>query len=191
MVAITGHAAEILNATLDAAVRKAISEAECKLLISEPSGNHREVIIGNCDGVARFEATHCHMHLERRRPELKNSHVPAALSGFPVDRVNAYISPSGKGATLHFDSRTSLIVQLVGSKLWELSPERAVASPGINCVAPPGVKWVQYSGRAVEVPSTLVPYQLRPGDWLIVPKGTWHRTKTISGSVSLTLAMPD
>ncbi|EPK4076814.1 JmjC domain-containing protein [Pseudomonas aeruginosa] len=108
-----------------------------------------------------------------------------------IDRVNAYISPPGCGAPLHFDIRTVWIVQLFGCKTWRLGDKPAVEQPSHNCVLPNGERHVIYDGRELEAPTRMRTYNLFPGDWLLVPKGVWHETTTTAGSVSATLAAPE
>jgi len=185
-----GHGFDELDAAVEATTLRAIARSSCKLMMRDGDGQHVERLYPGCDGVARFPATHCHMHLERVSPELRRELLPDALRGVTIDRVNAYISPAGAGAALHFDIRTVVIVQLVGAKVWEVSRRPAVATPTVNCVAPTDRRRFEYDGRTITVPDELVHHELSPGDWLVVPKGTWHRTSTTTGSVSVTLALP-
>jgi ribosomal protein L16 Arg81 hydroxylase len=108
-----------------------------------------------------------------------------------IDRVNAYISPPGFGTPLHFDIRSVCIVQLFGEKVWRIAETQAVPDPARNCVLPPGAASVRYGDRDIPAPGRLRTHRLRPGDWLLVPRGVWHETLSGGGSVSVSLAAPE
>src|SRR5262245_35446001 len=42
---------------------------------------------------------------------------------------NAYLSPPGKGFNLHFDSKSVVVMQIEGTKLWRYSEKPGVLSP--------------------------------------------------------------
>ena len=113
---------------------------------------------------------------------------PSGVDSAAIDRINLYISPPGSGTPMHFDTRWIVVVQLVGSKLWQVGPGPAVASPRSNVVADEAAGEAHHDGTRLVLPDRMHFALLRPGDWLMVPWGTWHGTHSHDGSVSATLA---
>lgn len=186
-----GHDPKLLDPVTDRLFVAALRGAECKAMLQGPGGEHVEVPLEGRPGEAALRGTRCFMNLEVGAPVLRDRLRPAEVAGYGVDRVNGYVSPAGCGTPLHFDVRTVCIVQLFGRKSWWVADEPAVADPSRNCVMPPGARTVRYDGRQLEAPQRLRQQVLRPGDWLIVPRGVWHKTVSEEGSVSASLAAPE
>ncbi|MCJ2181065.1 cupin domain-containing protein [Novosphingobium album (ex Hu et al. 2023)] len=168
----------------------AMRASACKAIWRSEEGDHREVFLPAGANGATLPMTCCYMDLERYAPALTDLLRPNDPAITTIGRVNAYVSPPGCGTPLHFDQRTVWIVQLFGEKTWHLADRPTVVDPHRNCVAPEGATSVDFDGQRLSVPKELAVHKLRPGDWLTVPRGTWHATRTESGSVSVSLAEP-
>lgn len=106
--------------------------------------------------------------------------------------MTGYAVPAGMGFGTHFDCQPNFVLQLEGTKLWRFSTTPEVAWPPLN---------VANAGRAAELmdlyPFLPVQYPpderkfveqlLAPGDVLFLPAGTWHQTRSIDLSLSLTM----
>lgn len=96
--------------------------------------------------------------------------------GHPV-QANAYITPAGsRGLALHHDSHDVFVLQLFGSKHWEVL-ERPGTAP-----SPPG--GASSEGRR----EAALTAELEPGDCLYLPRGTPHAARTqetLSGHLTL------
>jgi JmjC domain len=167
----------------------AIDRSGAKILYTGRDGEHAEALLPAGESGAFIPATKCYMDLDRHDLSLKTALLPSALASLVVVRVNAYISPAGEGANLHFDSHDVVIVQLIGVKQWEFTHFRAVHRPLHNCVAPASGRAVPYGDQSLPVPTEFTRCKLRPGSWLLLPAGTWHRTDAVEYSISATLAV--
>lgn len=186
-----GHDPRLLDPTTDRLFVAALRTAQAKVMLRGPSHAHVEVWLQGRPDEATLDGTRCFMNLEAAAPELRARLRPRAVGGHVVDRVNAYVSPPGHGTPLHFDVRSVCIVQLFGRKTWRVADAVAVPTPSQNCVFPPHADTVRYEGRELSRPTGLREYVLRPGDWLLVPRGVWHETLSQGGSVSVSLAAPE
>ena len=106
--------------------------------------------------------------------------------------MTGYAVPAGLGFRTHFDCQPNFVLQIEGTKRWRFSATPQVAWPPMN---------VTHAGRAAEMtdryPFLEVPYppderefveqDLSPGDLLFMPAGTWHQTRSIDLSLSLTM----
>jgi ribosomal protein L16 Arg81 hydroxylase len=112
-------------------------------------------------------------------------------------RFNGYLSPDGSGASLHFDARVAMTLQLAGEKRWRFGSSPSVAWPRSNAQmhARGHVAWMS-PGTGTrgweQVPpvdeASLEEVVLRPGDVLCLPAGTWHTAQAIGHSLALNLA---
>jgi 50S ribosomal protein L16 3-hydroxylase len=122
--------------------------------------------------------------------------------GIPLSansRNHVYVTPRGSGASTHFDANSNFVVQLSGTKVWQLAPNTSIVNPNDR-----------YALSASEVPRKLrehaiAPYPkempeegrqtvtLRAGSVLFVPRGWWHATLAEEDALSLnfTYAMKD
>jgi hypothetical protein len=190
MPPILGYNNRACSKEVHDAIMTAVTSSACKVMVSLPDGEHGEIMLPLGYTGSEIYGTRCYMDLETRSPRLRSFLSPPEFDEREIDRVNAYVSPAGTGTPLHFDTRTILIVQLVGTKLWQLSKKPAMPNPHRNCVAPNGATAVDYDGAQLPVPAEFSVALLRPGDWLLVPKAVWHATYTRVGSISATLASP-
>ncbi|MCC4247149.1 cupin domain-containing protein [Stappia indica] len=177
-----------LTAPADEMVLRALAGSPGKLVYRDAQGRHCEEHLGIGLRPAGRRGTYCFMNLEAVVPELPARLAPAGIEARAIDRVNLYISPPGAGTPLHFDARTVIVVQLSGRKLWQVAGEPALADPRRNVVADEAAGAAEHEGQPLVLPEEMRFAQLEPGDWLLVPAGTWHGTYSAGGSVSATLA---
>lgn len=185
-----GHDPIILKHSNDRALVEALKKSQCKAMLTYANGMYEEIMLPLGYSGLPNGATCCYMNLEASIPQLRDWMVPVQLRNEAIDRVNAYISPPGCGTPLHFDIRTVWIVQLFGEKTWYVADRPAVPDPRRNCVAGRDGGTVNYDGVVLTIPDELHKTVLRPGDWLCVPRGVWHKTRSRTGSVSVSLAAP-
>lgn len=121
-----------------------------------------------------------------------------AQLGYPGDvRFNAYLSPDGCGAPIHFDARIATTLQIAGAKRWRYSREAAVTWPrGNGIYHPDGTGSYHFVGHG-DAPweeiarireSEFEEVVLEPGDLLCLPAGTWHACDAHGESLALNLA---
>jgi len=185
-----GHDPGVLRQRNDLAFVLALKQSHCKAMLIHTDGTYEEVILPLGHSGASVAATRCYMNLETSVPQLKDWMTPAQLHDQTIDRVNAYVSPPGHGTPLHFDIRTVWIVQLFGEKTWHVSDRPAIPNPHRNCVAGRESGTIDYDGTTLALPDKLHMIVMRPGDWMRVSRGVWHKTFSATGSVSVTLAAP-
>lgn len=108
---------------------------------------------------------------------------------------NAYLSGEGSGADLHFDRSITCALQLEGRKKWRYARSPAVPWPpgngrmqadGVPIYAAP---WFGHDGWDTIPDGDFDTDEvvLEPGDWLILPAGTWHEAKAIGHSFALNM----
>jgi hypothetical protein len=187
----TGHIARAISGPTELSILDALRHCGCKFLSRDDAGQHQEIQLGaGLRKVAR-RGTYCAMHLEREAANLAAALSPDGLDSAAIDRINLYISPPGSGTPMHFDMRWIVVVQLAGSKLWQVGAGPAVDNPTSNVVADELAGMADYHGNFLALPDRMLFVLLRPGDWLMVPWATWHGTYSQNGSVSATLAFAE
>jgi quercetin dioxygenase-like cupin family protein len=123
---------------------------------------------------AHFRAgkTLIHGGLNLSRPNLR------ALARSMTDRfaakseVVAFLTPAGQRGTTHSDPTDVYVIQLEGTKRWQIWPTPQVRRPGDD------------KGSFPSLPDPVLDVSLQPGDVLYVPHNTPHRASA-EGSVSL------
>jgi ribosomal protein L16 Arg81 hydroxylase len=127
---------------------------------------------------AHFRAgkTLIHGGLNLTRPNLR------ALAGSMTDRlaakseVVAFLTPAGQRGATHSDPTDVYVIQLAGTKQWQIWPTPQVRRPGDDKNSFPSL------------PEPDFDLSLQPGDVLYVPHNTPHRASA-EGSVSLHLTV--
>lgn len=108
--------------------------------------------------------------------------------------LNLYLSQAAphaasnrpNGYPIHFDSHDFLILQVYGSKEWEIYP-RTLPAPLIQHELP-DYSQLDASQQPPPPEDLISRLTLEPGDVLYVPKGYWHRAQVFEGrSLHLTL----
>jgi len=115
-------------------------------------------------------------------------HSPEGLT------CSVFAGKRGASTRCHFDTLENFTIQLQGTKLWRLLPNRHVKAPLENWVT--GYELTAEMGLYCKVPmpkdmpSQAEKIELRPGDILYVPRGYWHSAEASGDSVSLFLGFP-
>ncbi|MEU2675866.1 cupin domain-containing protein [Streptomyces sp. NPDC007107] len=127
--------------------------------------------------------------LQRIHPPLRRlAHELSAELGHPV-RINAFITPPhSQGVDLHYDVEDVLVLQIAGSKSWELRTQ-----PFTDPL--PRHAWFHSTDRRRDELRTgsepLAELVLNEGDSLYFPRGTFHSPRTREDlSMHLTIAIP-
>jgi hypothetical protein len=128
----------------------------------DPAGNPR------ADVLQRLWASGVSITLRRledySNPTLALTRRLEAFARCPV-QVNLYVTPGeGQGLGAHFDDHDVLVLQIQGTKTWEIY----AASTG--------------GSRPTGAPTVVT---LQPGGWLYVPKGTWHEVRNKAAEPSI------
>lgn len=100
--------------------------------------------------------------------------------------IACFVSPTGSGYGLHFDSSSMWILQVEGTKRWWISEEPAVVRPP-DCFVPDQVERDAHVHGLHE--SSLKEVVLRKGDVLYLPAGAWHRPQAEGLSIHLSLTI--
>jgi len=109
-------------------------------------------------------------------------------------RIGAFASPSGDGASCHYDTEDVISIQLTGTKAFHVAPVEEVRYP-IGMQYSPGAApysdlYPQVAGRFPDWKDAKFEcIEMRPGSVLFMPRGTWHRTEADEPSLSVTIAM--
>lgn len=188
---IIGNNPQVLTNDIDSEIMEALKLCESKVFHRDEQGKHKETSLE--PGIFRSEirGTRCFMNLERMNATLAEKLTPPEVKFGLFDRVNLYVSPACTGAPLHFDICDIVIIQLSGHKLWQVDSKSAVNNPTSNTLADEtaGIAW--HKNELITLPEKMHFALLKPGDWLFIPRGTWHSTFSNQGSVSVTLAIKD
>lgn len=106
---------------------------------------------------------------------------------------HAFVSPGGTGVPKHFDNREVIVVQLAGTKRWELAPNTELPQPVAAHVVGGRVHALNAHAAAAlsepAMPGGTVEHVLEPGAALFVPRGYWHRTHALTDSLSLSFGV--
>ena len=99
----------------------------------------------------------------------------------PVD-IHLYRTPAGhQGFGWHYDAEEVFVLQTEGSKTWWLKKNTVNPWPLLDAI-PKDQRFEREVMAAVR-------YVLKPGDWLYVPSGYWHRTCAVTDSCSLSIGV--
>jgi ribosomal protein L16 Arg81 hydroxylase len=102
-------------------------------------------------------------------------------------RASLFLTPGSIGASPHFDSNENFTIQLTGSKRWYVESSPLAIMPPVGHVIghrpAPSVENLIVRGHR---PSERC-FDLKPGTFLYVPRGTVHRTSAGSPSWSLNI----
>jgi ribosomal protein L16 Arg81 hydroxylase len=135
-------------------------------------------------------------NLEQNNPKLKvvSDEFAHRLQLTRRVQIECFLSPDGSGFAWHFDPVHVLVMQVSGSKRWQLGRTPAVVSPpfgaGSGVLKGSGIQTLGRMGLKVTPPdeSDLVEYIVNQGDVLYVPPGFWHRAFAMGHSCHLAIS---
>jgi hypothetical protein len=116
----------------------------------------------------------------------------ANAAGLPPGHaaVEAFLSPPGTGAPMHFDADYGFNVQIFGEKTWAVQRNRNIRFPiqGCSAVKGPVETSLRYADD-LDYPTRLGDdaerIDARPGTVVYLPRGTWHQTRVVGDAPSL------
>ena len=121
----------------------------------------------------------------------------AADLGLAASAVSAdvFLSPRGEAVPKHFDGVDVIVLQLRGTKRWQLAANPDVAFPAHAYIPGFGPDIRNHraaddegpGSRSLEMPADAETIDLQPGSALFVPRGWWHRTTAITDSISISI----
>ena len=118
------------------------------------------------------------------------------ISAQTYSRCLIYATPDGKGTAPHFDQNINFVLQIHGTKVWQLAPNNHVAQP-LNrhtMGSEPEPEMASYIDEALPLtmPASARTIELKPGSMLFVPRGYWHSTEAQGEALALnfTFAAP-
>jgi 50S ribosomal protein L16 3-hydroxylase len=104
-------------------------------------------------------------------------------------RCLIYATPDGKGTAPHFDHNINFVLQISGTKVWRLAPNRHVSNPmGRHTMGlPTDPELATYMDAPLPkmMPDDALTFELLPGSLLFVPRGYWHETEAQGDALSL------
>ncbi len=105
-------------------------------------------------------------------------------------RSIVYATPAGGGTRLHFDANVNFIIQLHGSKRWQLAENESVINPTERFTAGSLEMSAALDKQCQaplldKLPDDSQDFLMTPGCVLFVPRGYWHQTSTDEDSLSL------
>ena len=105
-------------------------------------------------------------------------------------RSIVYATPAGCGTKLHFDANVNFIIQLQGTKRWNLAPNNSVKNPTERFTAgafemSAALEKQCHASLIDEIPEDNLEILMEPGCMLFVPRGYWHQTFSDEDSLSL------
>jgi 50S ribosomal protein L16 3-hydroxylase len=116
--------------------------------------------------------------------------VELGLPGGCIARSIVYASPPGARNSPHFDANANIVVQIKGTKRWQIAPNNAVPFPtdrwAMN-MGPPSPELASYLSEDLptQMPEQSEVIHLEPGSVLFVPRGYWHATEAVGDTLSL------
>lgn len=122
-------------------------------------------------------------HAERAHPQLREiADDFYQVFNDPVD-IQLYGTPAEQeGFDWHFDAEEVFVIQSVGEKEFRLRPNTTYPWPVPSNI--PQQRFFQ-----AERPTPEIRCWLKPGDWLYIPAGYWHKARAITPSFHLSVGI--
>lgn len=90
--------------------------------------------------------------------------------------MNVYFTHKKGGAfAAHYDHHDVLIVQILGNKVWEI----------LAPIEPPARSFKKWRSSMPSPKEVALKHDLRAGEMMFIPRGTWHRASVDDGQASL------
>jgi 50S ribosomal protein L16 3-hydroxylase len=111
------------------------------------------------------------------------------LSMMTYGRCLIYATPDGKGTAPHFDQNINFVLQIHGTKIWNMAKNEFVENPltrhTIGQMPDPELMSYLHEPMPEKMPGTAKSYELKPGSLLFVPRGYWHATEAKGDALAL------
>lgn len=111
------------------------------------------------------------------------------ISAQTYSRCLIYATPDGKGTAAHFDQNINFVLQINGTKIWQLAPNEHLTNPLTRHTmgAKPDSEMAGYLEKdfPVAMPKNTQTIELKPGSLLFVPRGYWHSTEAQGEALAL------
>lgn len=122
-------------------------------------------------------------HAERAHPQLKTiADDFYNIFRDPVD-IQLYGTPAEQeGFDWHYDAEEVFVIQSVGEKEFRLRPNTTFPWPVPSSIP-------QHKFFEAERPSPEIRCWLKPGDWLYIPAGYWHKARAVTPSFHLSVGI--
>lgn len=111
------------------------------------------------------------------------------LSAMTISRCLVYATPDGKGTAPHFDQNINFVLQIHGTKKWQIAPNTDVINPLTRHTMGlmPDPEMTSYLEKPLPetMPENTQSFELSPGSLLYVPRGYWHSTEADGDALAL------
>lgn len=111
------------------------------------------------------------------------------ISTQTYSRCLIYATPDGQGTAPHFDQNINFVLQIHGTKIWQLAPNEHLAQPlsRYTMGAKPDAEMSGYLEKEfpLTMPTSARTIELKPGSLLFVPRGYWHSTEAQGEALAL------
>ncbi len=128
-------------------------------------------------------------HASQLEPWLEAIRIELGVSALTQSRCLVYATPAGTGTAVHFDQNVNFVVQVHGTKTWQLAPNTHVTHPmtrhRIGQPLDPELASYARLPMPTAMPELHTEVVLQPGSVLFVPRGMWHATHASTDAVSL------
>lgn len=120
---------------------------------------------------------------------LQQIRTDLGISSHSFSRCLIYATPDGKGTAPHFDQNINFVLQIHGTKIWKLAPNKTVLNPLTRHTigTKPDSEMASYLEEELptQMPSAAQTIELKPGSLLFVPRGYWHSTEAKGEALAL------
>ena len=120
---------------------------------------------------------------------LEQIKLELGLSMLTYGRCLIYATPDGKGTAAHFDQNINFVLQIHGTKIWNMAKNDFVENPltrhTIGQMPDPELMSYLQEPMPEEMPGSAKSYELKPGSLLFVPRGYWHATEAQGDALAL------
>lgn len=111
------------------------------------------------------------------------------LSQITYGRSLIYATPDGQGTAPHFDQNINFVLQIQGTKIWNLAPNHCVINPMVRHTLGQDIdpEMMSYLNEPMpeQMPEGTLSFELKPGSMLFVPRGVWHSTQAQGDALAL------
>lgn len=111
------------------------------------------------------------------------------ISSQTYSRCLIYATPDGKGTAPHFDQNMNFVLQIYGTKIWKMAPNKHLKNPLTRHTMGTDPDSEMDNYLEVEFPTSMPDnaqtIELKPGSLLFVPRGYWHSTEAQGEALAL------